>query len=44
MKNEDLLNEFMEENGLQYNVPFWVEVNSWRVKVKIIKNMIYQGA
>ena len=37
MKNEDLLNEFMEENGLQYNVPFWVEVNSWRVKVKIIK-------
>lgn len=37
MKNEHLIKQFMEENGLQYNVPFWVEANSWRVKVKIIK-------
>lgn len=37
MKNEDLLNEFMEENDLQYNVPFWIETSNWKVKVKIIK-------
>lgn len=37
MKNEDLLNEFMEENGLRYNVPFWIEVGNWKAKVKIIK-------
>lgn len=37
MKNEDLLNEFMEENGLRYNVPFWIEASNWRAKVKIIK-------
>lgn len=37
MKNEDLLNEFMEENCLQYNVPFWIEASNLRVKVKIIK-------
>lgn len=27
----------MEENDLQYNVPFWIEAGNWRVKVKIIK-------
>lgn len=37
MKNKFLLEQFMEENGLQYNVPFWVEEGNWRVKVKIIK-------
>lgn len=37
MRNEHLLNEFMEENGLQYNVPFWIETSNWKVKVKIIK-------
>lgn len=37
MKNEHLLNEFMEENDLQYNVPFWIETSNWKVKVKIIK-------
>lgn len=37
MKNEHLIKQFMEENGLQYNVPFWIEVSNWRVKVKIIK-------
>lgn len=37
MKNEHLIKQFMEENGLQYNVPFWIEASNWRVKVKIIK-------
>lgn len=37
MKNKSLLEQFMEENGLQYNVPFWIEESNWRVKVKIIK-------
>lgn len=37
MKNEHLLNEFMEENGLQYNVPFWIEEGNWKAKVKIEK-------
>lgn len=37
MKNKSLLEQFMEENGLQYNVPFWVEEGNWRFKVKIIK-------
>lgn len=37
MKNEDLLNEFMEENGLRYNVPFWIEEGNWKAKVKIEK-------
>lgn len=37
MRNEHLLNEFMEENDLQYNVPFWIETSNWKVKVKIIK-------
>lgn len=37
MKNKSLLEQFMEENDLQYNVPFWVEEGNWRVKVKIIK-------
>ena len=37
MKNENLLYEFMKENRLQYNVPFWIEASNWRVKVKIIK-------
>lgn len=37
MKNEDLLNEFMEENGLRYNVPFWIEAGNWKAKVKIEK-------
>ena len=31
MKNEHLIKQFMEENGLQYNVPFWVEANSWTI-------------
>lgn len=37
MRNEHLLNEFMEENDLQYNVPFWIEVGNWKAKVKIEK-------
>lgn len=37
MKNKSLLEQFMEENGLRYNVPFWIEKGNWRVKVKIIK-------
>lgn len=37
MKNEHLIKQFMEENDLQYNVPFWIEAGNWRVKVKIIK-------
>lgn len=37
MKNKSLLEQFMEENGLQYNVPFWIEASNWKVKVKIIK-------
>lgn len=37
MRNEHLIKQFMEENGLQYNVPFWIEASNWRVKVKIIK-------
>lgn len=37
MKNKSLLEQFMEENDLRYNVPFWIEEGNWRVKVKIIK-------
>lgn len=37
MRNEHLIKQFMEENGLRYNVPFWIEASNWRVKVKIIK-------
>lgn len=37
MKNKSLLEQFMEENSLRYNVPFWIEKGNWRVKVKIIK-------
>ena len=36
MKNEDLLNEFMEENCLQYNVPFWIEASNYLLSTYIL--------
>ena len=37
MKNEHLIKQFMEENGLRYNVPFWIEEGNWKAKIKIVK-------
>lgn len=37
MKNEDLLNEFMSKNNLNYNECFWIKEGNWKVKTKIVK-------
>lgn len=37
MKNEHLIKQFMEENGLRYNVSFWIEEGNWKAKIKIVK-------
>lgn len=37
MKNEHLIKQFMEENGLRYDVPFWIEEGNWKAKIKIVK-------
>lgn len=37
MKNEHLIKQFMEENGIEFNKPFWVKSSNNEVKYKIIE-------
>lgn len=37
MKNENLIKQFMEENGIEFNKPFWVKSSNNEVKYKIIE-------
>lgn len=37
MKNEHLIKQFMEENGIELNEPFWVKCSNNEVKYKIIE-------
>lgn len=38
MRNKHLLYEFMKENRLQYNVPFWVENKMGKIQYVIKEN------
>lgn len=38
MRNEHILIQFMEENGLEYNKPFWVKTKMGDIKFVIKKN------
>ncbi|NJE28956.1 hypothetical protein E0L01_09245 [Megamonas funiformis] len=37
MKNKHLIQQFMEENGIEFNKPFWVKSSNNEVKYKIIE-------
>lgn len=38
MKNEDLLNDFMKENNLSYDEPFFVSIDNKTKRYKIVKS------
>lgn len=38
MKNEDLLNDFMKENNLNYDEPFFVSIDNKTKRYKIVKS------
>lgn len=40
MKNEDILIQFMKENRIAYDKPFWVEISGEKVKYKITKKTV----
>lgn len=43
MKNEHLIKQFMEENGIEFNKPFWVKSSNNEVKYKIIEKEAEQN-
>ena len=40
MKNKSLLEQFMKENGIWYDIPFWSKKGNWKAKIKIDLNEI----
>ena len=38
MKNKSLLEQFMKENGIWYDIPFWSKKGNWKAKIKIVED------